>query len=329
MSDKPTVKLPRDVFIDEIFEEATRNKNVYFLSADLGAKALDRFREVCPGQFIHAGICEQNMIGVASGLSQNGKIAYLYAMAPFITLRCYEQIKVALAHMNLPATIIGNGVGYSYNDAGPTHYATEDISCMRGIAGIEIVTPCDTTSVLETARLSHKQPALRYVRLDRKGLPDVYAPTDTRFLSDGLVEIDKGEDLCIVTCGYMVHSAREIRARLQQQGLNVGIVDCYRLKPIDAEVLQSVLKSYSHVVTLEEHFLSGGMGGAIVEALADAGISKRVLRLGIHDHYFCENGGREYIHKLAGIDVETVLGRIAKFGQESSKSARRTTSVTV
>lgn len=328
MSDK-TNKLPRDVFIDEIFEEATRNKNVYFLSADLGAKALDRFREVCPGQFLHAGICEQNMVGVAAGLAQNGKIVYLYAMAPFVTLRCFEQIKVALAHMGLPATIIGNGVGYSYNDAGPTHYATEDISCMRGLAGIEILTPSDTTSVLETARLSHRQPALRYVRLDRKFLPDVYAPDDSRFLRDGMVEIDQGEDLCIVTCGYMVQAAREIRSRLQPQGLSVGIVDCYRLKPIEPRVLQAALKPYSRIVTLEEHFLSGGMGGAIVEALADAGIHKRVLRIGVQDHYFCENGGRDYIHRLAGIDVETALGRIAKFGQESSKSPRRTTSVTV
>lgn len=318
MSDKPE-KLPRDAFIDEIYDAATRNKQIYFLAADLGAKALDRFRANCKNQFLHVGICEQNMVDVAAGLAQNGKIVYLYAMAPFVTLRCYEQLKVALAHMDLPATIIGNGVGYSYNDAGPTHYATEDISCMRGLAGIEILTPSDTTSVVATARLSYEKPYLRYVRLDRKFLPDVYAPNDTRFLRDGMVEIEAGKDACIITSGYFVQKARDIRARLAKQGISVAVVDLYRLKPINPKVLGSVLKPYTQVVTYEEHFLSGGLGAAVVEAMADAGIHKDVLRVGVQDRYFCENGGREYIHQLAGIDVETAAARIAEFVQSSTR----------
>lgn len=313
MSNKDEKKLPRDVFIDEIFEEATRNKQIYFLAADLGAKALDRFREVCKGQFLHVGISEQNMIDLAAGLAQNGKIVYVYAMAPFVALRCYEQIKVAIASMNLPLTIVGNGVGYSYDDAGPTHYATEDISCMRGLAGVEILTPSDTISVLETARLSYRKPALRYVRLDRAFLPPVYVKNDPRFLRDGLVEIDKGQELCILTCGYMVQKAREVRTSLEKQGYKIAIIDVYRLKPIDKKTLESVLQPYDKVVTLEEHFLSGGMGGAIVEALIDAGIVKTVLRVGVQDHYFCENGGRSYIHQLAGIDVEKITSRILNF----------------
>lgn len=310
---EPAQKLPRDSFIDEIYEEATRNDRIYFMSADLGAKALDRFRKDCPGRFIHAGICEQNMVDVAAGLAQCGKIVYLYAMAPYVTLRCFEQIKVSLGHMELPATLIGNGIGFSYTDAGPTHYATEDIACMRSLCGCEVVSCSDNTSAVETARLTYRQPALRYVRLDRKFLPEVYPPSDHRFLRDGIVETDPGKGTCIVTNGYMLHKAREVREILAKQGLQVALVDVYRIKPIDIEVLKRVLGPYQKIVTLEEHILSGGIGGAVVEAMADAGLRQPVLRLGIRDRYFCENGGRDYILGLSGLDIPTITAKVAQF----------------
>lgn len=311
---EPASQLPRDVFIDEILAAAKRDKRVFFLSADLGAKALDGFRSGVPDQFLHVGISEQNMMDVAAGLAQNGRIVYTYAMAPFVTMRCFEQIKVALASMNLPVAIIGNGVGYSYNDAGPTHYATEDISCMRGLgADIEILTPSDTQTAVETAKLTHQKPGFRYIRLDRAFLPDVYAKDDTRFLRDGLVEIDPGGPACILTHGFMTQKVREVRAALEKQGHKVAVIDVFRVKPISHAVLTSVLKPYSKVITVEEHFLSGGLGGAIVEAMADAGIMKPVLRLAIPDKYFCDNGGRGYILRLAGLDNETLTSRIRAF----------------
>ncbi len=307
--------LPRDAFIDEIYAAAKANPNIYFITADLGAKALDRFRRDLPGQIIHGGISEQNVMDLAAGLAQNGKIVYTYAMAPFMTLRCYEQIKVAVASMFLPVTIIGNGVGYSYNDAGPTHYATEDISCMRALGGIEILTPGDTVSTVATAKHSHTHPAFRYVRLDRAFLPPVYDENDRRFLTDGLVEIEPGEKVCILTNGYMLQTAREAKTQLAASGLKPGLIDVFRLRPIDAKVLARVLARYERIVTLEEHFLSGGLGGAIVEAMADAGILKLVKRIGVADTYLFDNGGRQYMHRKAGIDAPAVAQEITRFCQ--------------
>ena len=312
MSEAPKI-LPRDAFIDEIFAAAKKNPNIYFMTADLGAKALDRFRVELPGQFIHGGISEQNVMDVAAGLAQNGKIVYAYAMAPFVTLRCYEQIKVAIASMFLPMTIIGNGVGYSYNDAGPTHYATEDISCMRALGGIEILTASDTETVLQTAKLTYTKPAFRYVRLDRAFLPDIYPSGDKRFMRDGLVEIEPGEKACIIASGIATHIAKEVRTMLAEQGHKVAIIDAFRIKPIDGAVLKRVLAPYSKIITLEEHFLSGGMGGAIVEAMADAQILKPVKRIGIADQYILENGGRGYIQSLAGVDAKSAAKTAAEF----------------
>ncbi|GJL49423.1 transketolase family protein [Candidatus Nitrospira salsa] len=312
-------ELPRDVFIEAIRQESAHNKEIYFMSADLGAKALDRFRVEANAQFIHAGICEQNMIDVAAGLALNGKTVYVYAMAPFVTLRCYEQIKVAIASMDLPLTIIGVGVGYGYDDAGPTHYATEDVSCMRALGGIEIITPCDTESVLATAKLTYSQPALRYVRLDRVFLPPVYMPGETKFLSQGMVEVEQGRDVCIITAGYMIRKALEVKKKLVSLNIHAGVIDLYRLKPLNLEILKSIVMRYSRIVTLEEHFLSGGLGGAIAEGCFDADLRKPVLRLGIPDHYHFENGGREYLHHLAGLDVATVTDRVAHFCQKSGE----------
>jgi transketolase len=312
MSEAPKT-LPRDAFIEEIFDAAKKNPNIYFMTADLGAKALDRFRVELPGQLIHGGISEQNVMDVAAGLAQNGKIVYAYAMAPFVTLRCFEQIKVAIASMFLPMTIIGNGVGYSYNDAGPTHYATEDISCMRALGGIEILTASDTETVLQTAKLSYMKPALRYVRLDRAFLPDIYPSGDQRFMRDGLVEIEPGEKACIIASGIATHIAKEVRTILAEQGHKVAIIDAFRIKPIEGAVLKRVLAPYSKIITLEEHFLSGGMGGAIVEAMADAQILKPVKRIGVPDKYFLENGGRGYIQSLAGVDAKSAARAATEF----------------
>ncbi len=314
MSDTPKI-LPRDAFIDEIYLAAKSNRDIYFITADLGARALDRFRTDLPGQIIHGGICEQNMMDLAAGLAQNGKIVYTYAMAPFVTLRCYEQVKVAVASMFLPVTIIGNGVGYSYNDAGPTHYATEDISCMRALGGLEILTPGDTVSTVTAAKLSHQQPAFRYVRLDRAFLPPIYGEGDQRFWKDGIVEVESGDKVCILTNGYMLQTAKEVKTALAAKGIKVGIIDVFRLRPIDGEVLKRVLSRYDKIVTLEEHFLSGGLGGAVVEAMADAGIMKPVKRIGIDDAYLFENGGRASIHRKAGIDAATATDVIERFSK--------------
>jgi transketolase len=168
-------------------------------------------------------------------------------------------------------------------------------------------------STVFTAQQSCTQPAFRYIRLDRAFLPPVYADGDRRFWNDGIVELERGKDICILTNGYMLQTAKEAKAALASAGMNVGLIDVFRLRPIKGEVLARVLAPYDRVVTLEEHFLSGGLGGAIVEAMADHGILKRVKRIGIKDAYLFDNGGRQYIHRQAGIDASAVVEAVRHF----------------
>ncbi len=302
--------LPRDSFIAEIFKAAKKDKEICFLCADLGAQALDEFRDVLPDQFIHVGISEQNMVDIAAGLAIDGKKVFCYAMAPFVTLRCFEQIKVAIGHMNLPVTFIGVGVGFAYDDAGPTHYATEDIACMRSLAGIEILTPADDTSVVQMAKLCCEKPAFRYIRLDRKNLPEIYQGKDI-FTKQGFNVVREGKDIALVASGYMLHSALEVAKHFSEKGRELAVIDIFSLKPISPKV-QEEFKKYKKLITLEEHFLSAGFGSAVLEYCADHELEVKIKRLGVADHYYFENGGRKYVHKLAQIDVPSLIEKIGK-----------------
>ena len=306
--------LPRDAYIDVVYDAARLDKDIVFITADLGAKGLDRFRKDIKPQFIHAGISEQNMINLATGLARCGKKVFTYAMSSFIAFRDFEQIKVTLASLYCPVTILSVGVGYGYDHAGPTHYATEDIGCMRSLANIEILSPADTTSVIESARRSCTEPALRYVRLDRQYLPDIYPTGDKSFWDNGLVEIDSGRDVCILATGYMTHRAREVRKILaERKDIDAGVVDIFRLKPFNNKRFQEIVRNYDSIATLEEHFLSGGLGSIIAESCADNSIMKPIRRMGVEDKYYFENGGRDHIHQLAGIDTENIVEKLSDF----------------
>jgi transketolase len=302
--------LMRDVVVDAVYEAARRDRDVFFLAADLGAAALDRFRAELPGQFLHTGISEQHMIDLAAGLALSGKKVFCYAMASFITARCYEQVKCALAAMRLPVTLIAVGVGCGYDDAGPTHYTLEDIACLRALAGVEILSPADAEATARVARCAVERPAFRVLRLERPALAPVYEGRFAAAFATGLAEVAPGEDVCLVASGYMLHRALAARELLEREGITPGVVDLFRVKPLDGPALARVLGRYRAVVTVEEQFLPGGFGAAVLEACADEGLLLPVRRMGLPERYPFENGGREHLLAQAGLGVDDVAAAV-------------------
>lgn len=299
------MKLPRDVFIDTIFEQAKKDPSIVFLSADFGAPALDQWRDTLPKQFFHLGISEQNMVDVAAGLALSGKKVYIYAMIPFLTYRCLEQIKISLAATNLPATLVGVGSGFGYDDAGPTHYAVDDIACMRAIAGLEIWSPSDTATVEEVAKLTYQEPALRYVRLDRSFLPDCNSIGPRSSFERGARSLGGDNGDCktlILSNGYMLKTALSIK--------NCCVWDIFRIRPISRETIRGLAIIYDRIFVLEEHFQSGGLGTEVLEVLSDMRVGTRVTRIGVPNGYRFENGGRDHLLKLSGLDPESVRRKI-------------------
>jgi len=299
--------LMRDVVISRIFAAALNDKDILFISADLGATALDEFREKLPDQFIHVGISEQNMVDLASGLALSGKKVFLYAMAPFLTARCYEQIKCVIASMNLPITLIAVGVGLGYDHATLTHFTPEDIACMRALNGIEVLTPGDSEAAEEIANVAISDPDFRYIRLDRQGLQPIYDGGFKSVYSQGFGHIVKGKNIAIIACGVLLHKALLARKALAEKGVGAGVIDLFRVKPINGKALAEALSGYDAVVTVEEQSLEGGMGSAVLEAMVDNNTLIPVKRLGMLDGYSVVNGDRDGLHDLYEIDTPHMI----------------------
>jgi transketolase len=299
-------RLMRDAFVETVCARARADRDIIFVSADFGAEALDQLRADLPQQFVHAGICEQHMVDFGAGLALSGKKVILYAMAPFITLRCLEQVKCAIASMNLPITLVAVGVGLGYDHATLTHFTPEDLACMRSMNHIEVLSPADAEGAAAVAELVTAQPRFRYVRLERQKMPPLYEGRFAPALERGLVELVSGRDIAILACGYMSHKAVRAAGELRARGVDAGAIDVFRVKTIDAETLRAALEPYRAVLTVEEQMLEGGFGSAIAEVMIDAGIRKPLKRLGIRNGFQVSNGKRDYLHQLYGIDVPDI-----------------------
>tara|TARA_B100000989_G_C19486382_1_gene447671 strand:+ start:377 stop:1309 length:933 start_codon:yes stop_codon:yes gene_type:complete len=296
----------RDIFINEIFIEAQKNKNIIFVSADFGAPALDSFRNKLNNQFVHSGISEQHMIDFAAGLSLSGKQVYVYAMAPFITLRCLEQIKCSLAMMELPVTIIAVGVGLGYADAGPTHYLTEDIACMRSIVGLDILSASDSYVTKKIAKLTIDEPKLRLIRLERHPLPVLYNE-NTKVDLTGICKIYDGKKILVLSYGHVLYRAKEAVEKINKEFDNIiGLIDVFSIKPISKNLLNE-LNKYDMVLTLEEQCQSGGFGSIILEYISDNNLDISVKRLALDDKYYFENGGREYLLDNHNLSISNIV----------------------
>ena len=292
--------LQRDGFIEEIKNAIKKGDNIYFLSADFGAAALDELREEMPNNFIHCGISEQNMIDVAIGLALEGKKVFCYAMAPFISLRAVEQIK-QIGIMNLPICLISVGVGIGYADSGPTHYVTEEFACMRSIVGCNVYTASDTLTAKNLALSLLANPKFSYVRLDRHALPDLSMDfTKDEFAQLGNTNSDK---IALVSHGKMTHEC--IKAFESNQGKYV-VFDIIQSKPFPKAVVDE-LKKCKGAVVVDEQTPAGSLGAAVFEACSEENFWPKIVNVTLPEMYFFENGGREYLHRKHGLSFENIM----------------------
>jgi transketolase len=312
---KSTVSDIRDAFFDRLYEIASANSNLMFLTADMGACSLDKFKADLPGQFINVGVAEQNLVSVAAGLALAGKRVFIYAIAPFITQRCYEQIKVDLCCMRLPVTIVGVGAGITYGSDGPTHHATQDIAIMRALPGITIFNPSDAVMAAATAEISFRNDGPTYVRLDKGKWPSLYESSEN--FSHGLRMLQKGHDLTVVATGLMVHQARKVVERLSEHSIDAGIIDLYRLKPINKDMLLDLIGDSTPVVTIEEHSIVGGIGSAVSEILMDSGVNVPVKRFAIPEVSCSGYGSREWMHSFYELDAAALQNSIFRWWQSA------------
>lgn len=312
-------KTMRDAFLGEILTAMDNGEKVFFLSADLGAPALDKIRERHPDRFVNVGIAEQNLVNVATGIGLEGFTVYAYAIAPFITMRCYEQIRLNLAILSqvreLNVNLIGVGAGCSYDVSGPTHHCLEDLSIMRTLPNLEVISPADWVTASKLFRYSTEHKGPKYLRFDAKPLPAVHSDVTRTELEEGFKIISSGSDVCYVSTGYLTHRTKEIVARCQAQGRQVGHLDMIKAKGFDEDRLLDVLSKYRKIVTLEEGFIgAGGLDAAIGSLVLARGLSVRVQSYGLNDEYSFHIGGRDSVLAKAGLDIETIFRETSRTG---------------
>lgn len=303
----------RDFFFKSLFNEAKKNKDLILITADTGAICHDDFKEKLNKQYINVGIAEQNMVGLAAGLSLSGKLVYIYGIIPFVTMRCYEQIRVDLCCMNLPVNIVGVGAGFDYSTLGATHHGTEDIALMRALPRMTVYSPADGLMANLLAKGGNQQIGPSYIRLDRTGLPFVYKNKKEVNFSQGLSIFGAKKDLYIISTGRMTHTALQVAKKLSSKFIKVGVIDLFRIKPLNKEKIWDTIKKAKYVVTLEEHFINGGIGSAIASLIAGKKNHPEFKSLGIADRFCSNYGKREYLRSLYGLDIDTIIGIIKKW----------------
>ncbi len=301
----------RDAFINELYEHAKADRDIIFITNDQGAISLDRFRADLPKQFINAGISEQNIISIAAGLSLKGKKVYVYSIASFITLRCYEQIKLDLCVMNIPVTILGIGASFSYGIDGPTHHATEYISIMRALSNMQIYCPSDSNMAAKLVDISLNSKTPMYISMDREILPILYDENED--ISPGISVLREGGDICIISTGFMVHRAMEVAQELDKHFIQAKVIDVYRLKPLNYHSIHENIQNSKKIITLEEHTINGGLGSIIAELMVDLDLRIPMKRLAIEDNFLYCYGIRENLHKERGLVKSSVVQLIIEW----------------
>ena len=311
----------RAVFGMALFDMAERGVDFYAMSGDLvRSSGLGRFQEIFPERCINMGIAEQNMVGVAGGMAKDGTPIFATSFAPFITMRAAEQVRMNMGYMQLNVKTVGLGSGLIMAQLGNSHFGIEDVAVMRAIPNITVVSPADCGSIVKAveAITHHKGPV--YLRLTGgPGNPVVYRE-EYDFTIGRAVTLREGTDVAVVAAGTMVHTALEAAELLAESGVSVQVVDMHTIKPLDTYCLDGLL-SHRLLVTVEEHTVCGGLGGAVAEYLAPKRGRPPHLLIGIED-VFPHAGSYDYMRKACGLTAEQITKRIRTALDETTQAAR-------
>jgi transketolase len=254
-------------------------------SADLQySNGLVGFARRYPELFIQFGISEQNMVSAAAGLATTGLMPFVATFASFLALLCCEQIRMDVAYCAQPVRLIGHHAGISLGFYGTSHHATEDLAIMRSIADLTVVAPADGAQFAAAIRASVHHPQPIYFRIGRGHDPVVYQQ-NTPFAFGEAITHGIGDEITIIATGSSVHPALEARRVLQAAGKSVGLIDMHTIKPLDEKAVLAAADRSRTILTVEEHTILGGLGGAVAEVMAEHGTRARLIRHGIKDEF--------------------------------------------
>ena len=304
----------RDAFIRTLTELAPRHPEVILVSGDLGFGVLNEYIGRFPGQFLNAGVAEQNMSGLAAGMALEGHTIFTYSIGNFPTLRCVEQIRNDICYHRANVKIVSVGGGMSYGPVGMSHHATEDLAILRSLPGMLVFSPGDLWEAAAATRhlVSHRGPA--YLRLDKSAAPPTAQP-DEAFEPGRIRTVREGSDVTLAATGGILGEALRAADALAGQDIFCRVLSVHTIKPLDTDTLVAAASETGGIVSIEEHNADGGLGGAIAEALLAAGAAPGFfVRMGLRDTFSSVVGSQQYLRQVYSLDAvaiaRSVLARV-------------------
>ncbi len=307
----------RNTIINEIYKSAENNPNIILLIADLGYSAVEKFIEKFPNQFLNVGIAEQNAMGIAAGLALSGKKVFVYSIVPFVTMRCFEQIRVDICYQNLDVTIIGVGAGFAYGTLGVTHYGLEDISIMRSLPNMKIMCPSDP---LETKYIFEKVIKIggpSYIRINRGGEQEIYDKEINQSIINNqeIIRVigEKDDEISILASGNILGEAKIAVDILRENNIKISLYSCPFIKPMNKKELLSEIKNKKIVFTVEENTIIGGFGSSIAEFITEENLNIGLIRIGVNDEYCKFIGKQDYMRDINNLSSDKIIKNIIKY----------------
>ena len=302
----------RQSYGEELAKLGEENKDIVVLDADLTtATKTGIFAEKFPDRFINVGIAEQNLMGIAAGLSTFGKIPYASTFAVFATGRAYEQIRNSIAYPKLNVKILATHAGITVGEDGATHQMIEDLSLMRTLPNMTVMCTSDDIQTKWAVREISKIDGPVYLRLCRMATPIIYDVTEEFEIGKG-VQIGQGTDASIIATGATVAEALKAQEILKENGVDVRVIDMHTIKPIDRELIVKCAKETKRIITVEDHNIIGGLGSAVCEVLSEEYPTK-VEKMGVPD-CFGRSGKAEELMKYYKIDSSAIVENLGKSG---------------
>jgi transketolase len=307
----------RAAFASTLAELAERDERILLLTGDLGYKALEPFSERFPRRFFNAGVAEQNMVGLATGLAECGYLPFIYSIATFASLRAYEFIRNGPVAHRLPVRIVGVGGGFDYGSAGPTHHGLEDVGVLRLQPGLTILAPADCPQTRTILQDTWDLPGPIYYRLSKDD--SLVTPGLEGRFSLGRAEVlRKGPDILLLVAGSLATEAVAAADALAKSGIEPTLAVVSTLSPAPADDLRGRIESFEDVVTVEDHYAAGGLGTIVAEIIAGFGASCRLVRLGAKEGTDGVSGSLPYLRRRHGLTRDGIVAA-AKAAVESRK----------
>lgn len=300
----------RVAFSDTLVRLAKADPNVLLLTGDHGYALFDDFRKECPAQYINAGIAEQNMVGMAAGLARAGFRPFVYGLSAFIPVRVVEQIKLDIAHDQLPVVLIGDGAGFVYSHLGTSHQSTEDIACTRAIPGLSVYSPADRFEVTACMELAYHSKTPVYLRMGKSDRGDVHSAALLAEVGRLLpAKVGQTGAIAFIATGSLVRTAIDMATESYP---DAAVWSAPFIKPIDHQQVTAICAQSRTLVVLEEHSVLGGLGSVIAEIAAEFA-PVRILRVGVQDRFSQHCGTYEYLLQEHGLDRLSIEHRVRDF----------------